>query len=129
MPNADPQTDLRADPCQRAISRWINEGGAEAGILPPKPLSGGAEPPMPANGSAELGALHIRVIALENLVIALLATASEEQRAIARDMAGYISPRLGFTPHPLTTHAADHMTDLVGRAERFCIAETNRRST
>lgn len=33
--------------------------------------------------------------------------------------APYISPRSGFTPHPLTTRAADHMVDLVGRASRF----------
>lgn len=66
-----------------------------------------------------IGALHIRVIALENLVIALLATASDEQRSVAREMSGYISPRPGFTPHPLTLHAADHMTDLIDRAARF----------
>jgi hypothetical protein len=34
-------------------------------------------------------------------------------------MAGYISPRPGFTLHPLTIHAADHMTDLLDRAARF----------
>jgi hypothetical protein len=74
---------------------------------------------MPANGPAEIGALHIRVIALENLLIALLAAASDQQRSMAREMAGYISPRPGFTPHPLTIHAADHMTDLLDRAARL----------
>jgi hypothetical protein len=34
-------------------------------------------------------------------------------------MAAYISPRPGFTLHPLTTHAAAQMTDLVERAARF----------
>ena len=38
---------------------------------------------------------------------------------LAREMAPYISPRPGSTPHPLTTRAADHMVDLVERASRF----------
>ena len=74
---------------------------------------------MPENDAAEVGALHVRVIALENLVISLLATASDQQLQHAREMASYISPRPGFTPHPLTTHAAAHMVDLVQRASRF----------
>jgi hypothetical protein len=38
---------------------------------------------------------------------------------LAREMAGYISPRPGFTQHPLTIHAAAHMDDLVKRALHF----------
>jgi len=63
--------------------------------------------------------LRIRVIALENLMIALLAEASDRQLEVAREMAGYIAPRRGLTHHPLTTKAADHMIDLVDRADRF----------
>jgi hypothetical protein len=74
---------------------------------------------MPAIGEPELGALHIRLIAQENLLIALLAHASERQLALARSIAGYIAPRDGFTPHPLTVHAAAHITDLLERASRF----------
>jgi len=77
------------------------------------------EAPMPKMGEAEMGALHIRVIALENLVIALLAEASDRQLELARDMVRYIAPREGFTHHPLTTHAAAHMVDLVERSARF----------
>jgi hypothetical protein len=121
MSNADPSNDPRQ--LKRALSRWANEGGAVPGVLPRDPLSASLEAPMPANGPPELGALHIRVIALENLLIALLAKASDEQRAMAREMAGYISPRSGFTRHPLTIHAADHMVDLVERAERFCVTD------
>jgi hypothetical protein len=112
---------LSDDPRQRerALSRWTNEGGAAPGVPPPGPLPAAPEAPMPANGPAEIGALHIRVIALENLLIALLAAASDQQRSMAREMAGYISPRPGFTPHPLTIHAADHMTDLLDRAARL----------
>ena len=121
MSNADSSNDPRQR--ERALSRWANEGGGAPGAPPRESLSAAPEAPMPANGSAELGALHIRVIALENLVIALLAKASDEQRALVRKMAGYISPRSGFTRHPLTIHAADHMVDLVERAERFCVTD------
>lgn len=77
------------------------------------------EAPMPRIGDAELGALHIRVIALENLLVALLACSSDRQIALAREMASYITPRDGFTRHPLTVHAAAHVTDLIERASRF----------
>jgi hypothetical protein len=73
----------------------------------------------PALTNAELVQLRVRVIALENLVIALLAEGSERQLAVAREMAEYISPRPGFTQHPLTVHAAAQMTHSVERAQRF----------
>jgi hypothetical protein len=77
------------------------------------------EPSIPELTNAELVALRVRVIALENLMIALLATGSDQQLELAREMAGYISPRPGFTHHPLTMHAAAHMIDLVERSSRF----------
>lgn len=104
---------------QRALSRWDNEGGAEPCGPQVAPTSVEDQIPMPANAPAELGALHVRVIALENLVIALLATASDQQLELASDMASYIAPRPSSTHHPLTTHAAAHMIDLVERASRF----------
>jgi hypothetical protein len=69
--------------------------------------------------NADLVALRIRVIALENLLISLLATASSEQLELAREMAGYISPRPDFTHHPLTIGAAAHMIDLIERSSYF----------
>ena len=69
--------------------------------------------------NAELMQLRIRVIALENLVIALLAEAPCRQMTLARGMATYISPRAGFTPHPITLRAADEMLSLVNRADRY----------
>lgn len=69
--------------------------------------------------NAELVQLRIRVIALENLVIALRADAPDRQVTLARGMATYISPRAGFTPHPITLRAADEMLSLVGRADRY----------
>ena len=118
-------SDQDADPAdpsmlrQRSLSRWDNEGGGEPSGPQVDSTSVEDRVPMPENNAAELGALHIRVIALENLVISLLATASDQQIEQARDMARYISPRSGFTHHPLTTHAAAHMVDLVERASRF----------
>lgn len=69
--------------------------------------------------AAELAQLRIRMIALENLVIALLAEQSDGQRDLARNMASYISPRPGFTRHRATLHAAAQMVHLVERAARF----------
>ncbi len=104
---------------QRALSRWDGEGGA--GPCGPElaPTAVESPVPMPENAPAEVGVLHVRVIALENLVIALLATASDRQLEQARGMASYIAPRPGFTHHPLTTHAAAHMIDVLERASRF----------
>lgn len=104
---------------QRALSRWDNEGGAG----PDGPATVSAPDseriPVPELTNAELVTLRIRVIALENLMISLLAIASEDQLKLAREMAGYISPRPGFTQHPLTIHAAAHMVDLLERASHF----------
>ena len=69
--------------------------------------------------NVELVHLQMRVIALENLVIALLAGATEQTPDLARAMATYISPRPGCTPHPLTVHAATQMVHLVDRSALF----------
>jgi hypothetical protein len=102
---------------QRALFRWDNEGGA--GPDGPASDSSLERIAIPDLTNAELVTLRIRVIALENLMIALLATASDDQLRLAHEMAGYISPRPGFTQHPLTIHAAAHMDDLVKRANHF----------
>jgi len=102
-----------------ALSRWENEGGASLhGPLESWGLSDG-QPEVPPLSHAELVQLRVRVIALENLVIALLAEASDRQLALARDMAAYICPRAGFTQHPLTIHAAARMIHVVEAAGRF----------
>lgn len=104
---------------QRALARWENGGGAGLhGPLEAIHMLASSDP-LPKMGEAEMLALHVRVVALENLLIALLATASDHQLEIARDMAAYIAPRPEATPHPLTTLAAAHMTDLIERAVRF----------
>ena len=114
----DGDTSSESNQHQRALARWDNEGGA--GPDGPATLSpDNARTPVPELTNAELVTLHIRVIALENLMISLLAAASDDQLRLARDMAGYISPRPGFTRHPLTIHGAAHMIDLVERAGHF----------
>lgn len=104
---------------ERALSRWENEGGAlvadpQHGVDP-----AGFPATAPALSNAELVQLQVRVIALENLVIALLSQASPQHLELVREMAAYISPRPGFTPHRLTIHAAAQMTRLVERAGDF----------
>lgn len=114
-----PDHEFPIDPAtlrQRAISRWDNEGGAIAAVA-------NSPAHVPDMSNAELVQLRIRVIALENLVIGIIAAGSDAQVQVARDMAGYISPRPGATNHPLTVSAAHHMTDLVERAIRFRTAE------
>ena len=67
----------------------------------------------------EIRQMLIRVIALENLVITLLSEASGRQLDLAREMANYITPRQGITPHPLTIHASTHIIQLIERANYF----------
>jgi hypothetical protein len=104
---------------QMGLSRWDNEGGAgpcgpQGGLI-----SGEVQSEVPQLTNAELVQLRIRVIALENLVISLLAEVSDRQLDLAREMAAFISPRPGFTHHPLTIHAATQMIDLIDRASHF----------
>jgi hypothetical protein len=100
---------------QLALSRWENEGGA---LTMPRRASP-CEKPRPGSTAVELAQLRIRVIALENLVIAMLAQKSEHQLDLARRMATYILPRPGFTHHRPTTHAAAQMVHLVDRGNHF----------
>lgn len=117
------QPDHVADSARRwrefALARWESEGGA--GPAGPDSGSGFGEPKAdsPPLTNAEMVQLQVRVIALENLVIALLAQADEQQLEGIREMAAYISPRQGFTPHRLTIHAAAEMISLVDRADQF----------
>lgn len=103
----------------RALSRWENEGGAVDHGRPDGRNPGDAEWDVPRLTNAELVQLRVRVIALENLVISLLARTADEELELVREMAAYISPRPGFTHHPMTLHAAVQMLSLVARASQF----------
>ena len=123
MPRENSDTSSDWNQRQRALSRWDNEGGAGP-MGPPRISALDTERiAIPELTNAELVTLRIRVIALENLMISLLATASDDQLRLAREMAGYISPRPGFTQHPLTIHAAAHMVDLLKRSIQFTDAK------
>lgn len=98
----------------QAFSRWDNKGGADAGGREHSASTGTAEAPLLSN--TELVQLQIRVIALENLMTALLADSSGQQLALVREIAAYISPRPGCTPHRLTVCAASRMIGLVETA-------------
>lgn len=105
-----------SDPRQAALSRWDNEGGSGPdGAQESQPLFA-APSAAPELTNIELMQLRVRVITLENVVIGLLAGASDRQLENIRARAAYIAPRPGFTQHPLTTKAAGHMIDLVHRA-------------
>lgn len=72
----------------------------------------------PPLSNAELVQLQIRMIALENLVVALLADASEQQLARVRGIAASIFPRPGVE-HRLTAHATAQMEHLTQRSLRL----------
>jgi len=118
MPDSKKVTRERAQLLFKALSRWDYEGGAGPGHpgLAPSEAQPDDVPPL---ANAELVQLQTRVIALENLVIALLADASDWQIELAREGAAYIRPRPGYTPHPLTINAANQMDHLVQRSAIF----------
>ncbi len=109
----------RAELRERALSRWDNEGGAGPDAAQEAPIRPNGTSAVPQLSNAELVRLQVRVIALENLLIALLSQFPEQHLDLVREMAAYISPRPGFTAHPLTIHAAAQMIHLVERAGHF----------
>ena len=111
---SDPEVPIRPlTQRERALSRWENEGGAD------EPLARALRAAAPVMTNTELAHLHIRVIALENILLAVLAEGSERQIQVAHDMADMISPRQDTTCHPLTVQAAKHINDLIGRAKHY----------
>jgi len=105
----------RAEIHRRALGRWENEGGSLDGCSHQEQAATVAG----KIGDAEDGNIKVRLIALENLVVALLAQAPESQSQLVREMAGFISPRSGMTPHRLTIEAARNMLALVERAAHY----------
>ena len=111
---SDDRTSARTRAHDGAIGRSENEGGDTAGLHPHDRGSVVGE-----IGDVEDGNLRVRLIALENIVVALLAGAHERQSGLVREMANYIVPRPGTTPHRLTIEAARNMVALVERAARY----------
>ena len=125
MPDFKSKSLASSQQHQMALSRWDNEGGA--GPCGPRgaQISAKAQSEAPELTNAELVHLRVRVIALENLVISLFADAPDRQLDLAREIASFISPRPGFTHHPLTIHAATQMIDLLNRASRFWVVKSS----
>ena len=101
------------------MSRWDNDGGAGPDGVQEAPNRSNDASAVPQLSNAELVQLQVRMIALENVLIALLSQAPKQQLDLVREMAAYISPRPGFTAHPLTIHAAAQMIHLIERAGHF----------
>ena len=104
---------------RRALSRWENEGGAVC-----QPSSAADDPELanaPVLSNSALVQLRIRVIALENLVIALLARAPAEQLDLVRELAACISQAPGFSDDRMTARALNEMLRLLERSAHFRI--------
>ena len=118
MPDQDSIAQNRTEMRRIALARWDNEGGAGLSGSQEGSTSNAPRSAVSALTDTEMVHLRVRVIALENVVIALLAQSSDRQLALVHDMAAYRSPRTGFTRHPLMIHAAAAMIQLVERARR-----------
>ena len=69
-------------------------------------------------GHAELVQLRIRMIAMKNLLLAVLAGSDQVTRKRVRERADEIRPRPDAVDHPLTELARAEMLRLLERAER-----------
>ena len=116
MPQSSPNNLESTRGVHRAPSPCENEGESQNGDEPGH--LGSAYHLAPQLTNAELVQLQIRVIALENLMVALLADASPEQLDRVRDIAVSIFPRPGVE-HRLTIHAAAQMEHLAQRSTRL----------
>lgn len=115
MSNPKIEVSERARLLAKAVSRWDTDGGAgECGHV--HPVSGALLTDARPLTNAELVHLHVRVIALENLLKVLLVDAAAHQVELMREMAAFISPRSSFTQHPLTIQAAACMNNLIESA-------------
>ena len=103
----------RARALERAVKSWENEGGARGdrdSHTYHATIIGEA-------GDDEALNIRIRLIALENIVVALLASGTQDAPDLAREMAQHMSSRLEATPHRLTIAVASNMMAIVERAE------------
>jgi hypothetical protein len=105
---------------EAALSRWDNEGGSLPDPVQDELFADQDLALSTHTTIAEWVHLRTRLIAMENVLIALLAEAPASQRELVREMAACIAPRPGAEAHPLTTRAALQMNQLVDRAEHLC---------
>lgn len=118
------KTTLLTNPSNHSRSPYINE---ENGIAPDVQPEQQSEDLSRSNANlasnrlsaVEFEHLHARVIALENVLIGLLVGASENQIALAHEMAVQMLPQQGFTQHCSTQIAANQIAQLIERASHF----------
>ena len=105
---------------RRVIGRWENEGGSVRAWNRDMTRDMTDEDSITVAGEigdAEAANTRVRLIAIENIIVALLANAPDDRLELIREMADFISPRPGMTPHRLTIEAARNMLAIVERAE------------
>lgn len=100
MPDRDSDPKDPTQQREMVLSRWETDGGNGHGSLQRGLFSEAELPEVPQLTDAELVHLRVRVIALENMLISLLAQVPDQQLAFARELAAYIFPRPGCTQHP-----------------------------
>jgi hypothetical protein len=104
---------------QRVIGRWENEGGSVSSLEHQGSPQENRATVAGEIGDAEAANIRVRLIAIENVIVALLANAPDDRLELIREMAEFISPRPGTTPHRLTIEAAHNMLAIVERAEHY----------
>lgn len=103
----------------RVIGRWENEGGSVRAWHREMYFQENPATVVGEVGDAEAANIRVRLIALENIIVALLANGAEDRLELIREMAEFISPRPGMTPHRLTIEAARNMLAIIERAEHY----------
>ena len=101
---------------EAALSRCENEGEARAQATQSEHA---LHAEVPQSMNTELEHLRTLLMAMENLLIAMLSQAPDRQLDLGCEMAAFISPRPGFTHHPRTVGAATQMVHLLHRARHF----------
>lgn len=99
-----------------AFSIWESEGGGHTQWMQSQSAPH-SDVPQPID--TEVEHFRIQMIAMKNLLITMLAHASERQLELGDQMAAFISARPGFIHHPRTVAAVTPTTHPVHRARYF----------
>lgn len=111
-------TDLSSD--LQALSQWDGEGGSDhvTGRFVPPACTCRPESVNPY-ATAEYTHLRGRLVALERLVMALLAQRSDGELRLARLAAADVLSRPGFTKHPVPLQAHRQIVHLLARSRHL----------
>jgi len=104
------------DTSYEALASWENEGGANNHRMMDRP-NNDPELARASFKDEELIRLQTHVIALENLVTALLATAPKNVFASVCCLADLVSPEPGNSPYRFDNNASMQMVHIIRRAE------------